>query len=319
MPYEIKEKKNKKFSVVNKDSGKVMSKGTTKEKANKQIQALYSNMKPEHRIRHRIGLLDGVNITNPTHRGIVNLTKDMLKSEEIYGNGFWDSVWDGIKYAGNKFLDTLALPSQIINQVPFAKTIAEAIAPEFAPVFEFVPKISKAIYGTETNQVLTDLLGDISIDKDYKTTTQKEAGLNPINTVAKNIPTQIIPANPTTKYTPEESAKHTNNLDKLIDHIQQQYDASPSYVSPVPRDKDGNIIPVDNALRFPMIYNYDENNRPMYLQEFLMRNSIAGKNFEKNEFGNTYKNQQPYNFLDFPLNGGGLGKINYKSVGYSRF
>ena len=319
MPYEIKEKKNKKFSVVNKDSGKVMSKGTTKEKANKQIKALYTNMKPEHRIRHRIGLLENVNITNPLHRGIVNLTKDMLKGEEIYGNGFWDSVWDGIKYAGNKFLDTLALPSQIINQVPFAKTIAEAIAPEFAPIFEFVPKISKAIYGTDTNQFLTDLLGGVSQDKDYKTTAEKEAGLNPINTVAKNIPTQIIPANPPAKYTPEQSAKITNDLDKVIEHIQQQYNASPEYVSPVPRDKDGNIIPVDNALRFPMVYNYDENNRPQYLQDFLIANSVSGKNFEKNEFGNTYKNQQPYNFLDFPLNGGGLGKINYKQVGYSRF
>ena len=315
MPYEIKEKKNKKYSVVNKDTGKVMSKGTTKGKAKKQIEAIYANMKPEHRIRHRIGLLDGINITNPTHRNIVNFTKDLLKKEEIQGNGFWNSAWDFVKMGLNKAKDVLALPSQILNQVPFAKTVAEAIAPEMAPVFEFMPKIAKAVYGTDTNQVLTDLLGGISQDKDYKTSAEKEALLTksiPVVTptvIPGNEPMHLMP----TKYTPAEANQHTENLDAVIQHIQQQY------VSPVPRDKEGNIIPMDNALRFPMVYNYDENNRPQYLQDFLISNSVAGHNFAVNEFGNTYKNQQPYNFLDYPLNGGKLGKINYSSVGYSKF
>lgn len=62
MPYKVVKKKKDEFSVVNKDTGKVMSKGTTEEKAKKQIKAIYANMKPEHRIRHRIGLMQDANI-----------------------------------------------------------------------------------------------------------------------------------------------------------------------------------------------------------------------------------------------------------------
>ena len=57
----------------------------------------------------------------------------------------------------------------------------------------------------------------------------------------------------------------------------------------------------------------------MNLQAWLLSNGVSGKQFSINEFGNTYKNQQPYAFLDFPINGGRLGKINYSSVGYSKF
>ena len=78
MPYQIKEKKNKKFSVVNSDTGKVMSKATTESKAKKQIKAMYANMKPEHRIRHRIGMMDDLGIHNPVHRSAINEVKKYL-------------------------------------------------------------------------------------------------------------------------------------------------------------------------------------------------------------------------------------------------
>jgi D-serine dehydratase len=55
MPYNIEHNKNGTYSVVNKESGKRLSKGTTKNKAEKQIKAIYVNggkMKPEHEIRY---------------------------------------------------------------------------------------------------------------------------------------------------------------------------------------------------------------------------------------------------------------------------
>jgi hypothetical protein len=319
MPYKIKETKNKQFSVVNKDTGKVMSKGTTESKAKSQIKAIYANMKPEHRLRHRIGLMDGIIIRDPTHRNVIRLVKHLLKKEEIHGNGFWDSVWDGMKWAGNKFVDTLALPSQILNQIPFAKEAAEAFAPELAPVFEFVPGIAKYIYGTNTNQALTDLLGDFSKDKDYKTTAQKEAEAK-AKIPSTPIPTTTpIPLAPTAPINPVDAKKYTENLDNIVAHIQQQYDASPSYVSPVKRDEEGNVIGLDFPLRFPMVYNYDENSKPMYLQDFLVNNGTAGKNFAQEEFGSTVLNQSPYAFLDFPINGGNIRKINYSKLGYSKY
>tara|TARA_R110000868_G_scaffold401444_2_gene676918 strand:- start:407 stop:1372 length:966 start_codon:yes stop_codon:yes gene_type:complete len=321
MPYEIKESKNKKFSVVNKDSSKVMSKGTTEKKAKNQIKAIYANMKPEHRLRHRIGLMRDINITDPTHKNIIRLVSDMLKKEEIHGNGFWDDAWDGVKYGLNKFKDTLALPAQIISQVPFAKYIADAIAPEFAPIFEYAPKIAKALYGTDTNQVLTDLLGDYSQDKDYKTTSQKEAEAkaNQPSPVSIPVPSPVPSTNVPTKYTPTQANQFTEKLDNIVSHIQQQYDASPVYTSPVNYDADGTLIGLDAPLRFPMIYNYDENSKPMYLQDFLISNGVAGKNFSQEEFGSTVLNQAPYAFIDFPINGGNIRKLNYSKLGYSKY
>jgi hypothetical protein len=323
MPYEIKETRNKKYSVVNKDTGKVMSKGTTEKKAKKQVKAIYANMKPEHRLRHRIGLMEGMSITDPTHRNIIRFVKDMLKKEEIHGNGFWGDAWDFVKSGLNKAKDVLALPSQILNQVPFAKDIATFIAPEFAPVFDIMPSIAKAVYGTDTNQVLTDLLGGLSADKDYKTTAQKQAEAELKNPINISIP-PIRPPKPNfdyveKKYTPQEATTHTDNLDKIVEHIQEQYSMAPSYTSPLSRDSSGEVMGLDMPLRFPMIYNYDENNKPMYLQDFLISMGTAGKNFAQEEFGNTVMNQKPYAFIDFPINGGNIRKINYSKLGYSKY
>ena len=76
---------------------------------------------------------------------------------------------------------------------------------------------------------------------------------------------------------------------------------------------------IDQAIRFPLLYNYDENSRPMPLAEWLLMNGVSGSNFSQREFGNTYLNQKPYAFLDHPLNGGNLGKIDYSRLGYSKY
>jgi hypothetical protein len=109
--------------------------------------------------------------------------------------------------------------------------------------------------------------------------------------------------------------KYTEKLDKLVEAVQDEVDSLP--VPAFQRDVNGRVLGLDAALRFPIVYNYDENNKPQYLQDFLVSQSVAGKNFAMNEFGNTYKNQKPYNFLNFPINGGKMGRINYSKLGYS--
>jgi hypothetical protein len=323
MPYKIKETKDKKFSVVNKDTGRVMSKGTTKTKAEKQIKAIYTNMKPEHRIRHRISLLEGRSISNPLHRNIINLARHLLKQEEIHGNGFWDDAWSGIKQA-------LALPAQLVSQVPFLEPALEYAFPEITPFLGTIKGVSKALYGDDTNQWLTDFLGVASADPYYK---GSKPAPQPLQAPAP-LPEEQDEGDVEDEQT--QNAKHTEDFDKVIEHISNQVDiedqeaeqeegeadaeayAPRNLIGAPTRDIYGQIIAMDDALRFPMVYNYDENNRPQYLQEFLLTNGVAGHNFAVNEYGNTYKNQRPYEFLNHPINGGKLRRLDFSSVGYSK-
>jgi len=76
---------------------------------------------------------------------------------------------------------------------------------------------------------------------------------------------------------------------------------------------------IEPLLRFPIMYNYDQNSRPMPLVEWLITCGVSGQQFSTKEFGNTYMNQKPYAFLDMPINGGRLGKIDYSKLAYSPF
>tara|TARA_R110000868_G_scaffold6452_12_gene36599 strand:- start:340 stop:1308 length:969 start_codon:yes stop_codon:yes gene_type:complete len=322
MPYKIEKNKNGSFSVVNKDSGRKLSKGTTEEKAKKQIKAVYMNggkMKPEHKIRQLVSLLKDRHVKNPLHRKIVDFSKEILKAEEMRGAGFWDDLWGGIK-------DVLAFPSQIINEIPFVKEGIEAIFPEAAPILEFAPAIGKFIYGDDTNVWLSDMLseipvvGDIRQDKSYKTS--NDLGRTNWFTGNKSDQQLIDEANNNIM---GENGRYTERLSDTLENIEQitpqQSDtpyepyAVPTY-SPIRYDNKGNVIPVDSALRFPMIYNYEDTDQPKNLKDFLLSNAVAGKNFSLREFGNVVENQKPYAFLDFPLNGGSIRPIDYTKYCY---
>lgn len=105
-----------------------------------------------------------------------------------------------------------------------------------------------------------------------------------------------------------ETPDIATGLDDLVARISQatEYDAVPP----------GELEPL---LRFPIMYNYDQNSRPMPLTEWLISSGISGQQFSTKEFGNTYMNQKPYAFLDMPINGGRLGKIDYSKLAYSPF
>jgi len=321
MPYKIEKTPSGSYSVVNKDTGRRLSKGTTKAKAEKQIKAVYmhggsSGMKPAHKLRFHVALLKDRHISNPLHRKIVDFSKEVLKGEEMRGGAWYDDLWDGVK-------DVLAFPSQIINEIPFVKEGIEAVFPEAAPILEFAPKIAKYIYGDDTNVWLSDMLsdipvvGDIRSDKSYKTSNDlgrtnwfngKESDQQLLQRELDKQKAEIYG---------EEATQRLADTVQYIDQITpQQSDtpyepyAVPTY-NPVRYNEKGEVIPIDSALRFPMVYNYSNTDQPKNLHDFLLYSGVAGKDFSRREFGNVVKNQRPYAFLDFPLNGGGIRKISY--------
>jgi len=330
MPYEIKEKKNKKFSVVNKDTGKVMSKGTTKTKAKKQIQAIYANMKPEHRIRHRIGLLDGVPLHNPVHKAIVNETRQILKHEEIHGGGIWD--W---------FVETFPVLSLVMagtksdDVVQAVKDYGlEAVGALVDPIM-FPVAVASALYNgpkPKNDNPYADITDPYAYDydedglyDDYDDGVIDFENIHNAPSTSSSTPSQphitptsndnIIPnSSPNNIPIPNNDNQAVENLDKILEKIVDESDIA---VANLKHYNDPYIM--DDAIRFPTISHYDASNKPKFLQDFLITNGVSGVNFSRDEFNNTYKNQEPYAFLDFPINGGKLGKINYSSVGYSKF
>jgi len=340
MPYEIKEKKNKKFSVVNKDSGKVMSKGTTKTKAKKQIQAIYANMKPEHRIRHRIGLLDGVPLHNPVHKAIVNETRQILKHEEIHGGGIWDWFVEtfpvlSLVMAGTK-------PSDVVDAV--VSYGPDAVGALLEP-WTFPIQVANALYnGPKKKDPITTSSsdnpyayindpyaydydeeglyddyedGEIDFANIHSAPSAPSAPSTPSSTphITPTNNDNIIPnSSPNNIPIPNENKQAVEDLDKLLEKIVDESEIS---VANLKHYNDPYIM--DDAIRFPTISHYNADNKPKFLQDFLIKSGVSGINFSRDEFNNTYKNQQPYAFLDFPINGGKLGKIDYSSVGYSKF
>jgi hypothetical protein len=338
MPYNIVKNKNNTFSVVNKDTGRRLSKGTTEAKAKKQIKAVYMNgglMKPSHQVRHFVSLLKDRPIKNKLHRNIVDFSKELLKAEEINGGAWyndWGDLWSGVK-------DVLAFPSQIINEIPYVKEGIEMVFPEATPILEFAPKIGKFIYGDDTNVWLTDMLSDIPVlgdirgDKTYKSSndlgqTNWFTGQKSDQQLKEDAIRAEQIADEQNRAQEEiygENDPYTQYLADTLQHIDnitpQQSDTPytpyevPLY-SGVNKDIYGNVISMDSVLRFPIIYNFENTDQPQTLQDFLISNGVAGKDFCRYEFGNTVKNQQPFAFLDYPINGGNLGKINYKKNCY---
>lgn len=321
MPYKIEKNRAGTFSVVNKDTGRRLSKGTTKAKAEKQIKAVYMHggkkeRKPEHKLRYHVALLKDRIVKNPLHRKILDFSKEVLKAEEKRGAGFFDDLWGGIK-------DVLAFPSQVINEIPFVKEGIEAVFPEAAPILEFAPSIAKFIYGDDTNVWLSDMLsdmplvGDIREDKSYKTSND----LGQTNWFSGQESDQQIEQRELDREQQEiygeEATQRLADTVEYIDQITPQQSetpyepyAVPTY-NPVRYSSTGEVIPMDDALRFPMVYNYSNTDQPKNLQDHLLALGVSGKNFARSEFANVVKNQQPYAFLDFPLNGGGIRKISY--------
>jgi hypothetical protein len=263
-----------------------MKRKTTKGK--KQLDTMYAGMKPEHRLRHRISTLHDKVILDPMDRAVIKLAEIMLKGEEINGNGWLDSLrgksaWDSFKAGFEAPFQAVGWLTKKVDDYPIAKTAVEFAFPETAPYIKGASKAGKVI-----------------------------RGLMPLDSTSDVV-------SPNSKFNP------TERVDDLVAGIQSKTQDSDqqAYTTPVEAvdDKGDNINPlkhpdlfIDSSIRFPIVYNYDENERPMNLQDWLIQNGVAGANFSDREFGNVYLNQRPYEFLNHPLNGGALGKISYQKL-----
>jgi hypothetical protein len=227
------------------------------------------------------------------------------------GAGFWDDVWSGVK-------DVLAFPAQVVQEVPFVKQAVSAVFPEIEPVLDTIPQLTKYIYGDDTNQWLSDLLsdvpilGDIRTDKGYKTTKELEKGKFKSPSQAKA--EKEIMGDVYTEKLAQQIQQIETLTPQMIETPYMAYEV-PTY-NPIRYDKDGNIIPVDMAIRFPMVYDFLPGVQPKPLMDKLISDGVAARDFARKEFGSVVLNQQPYAFLDYPINGGRMGKINYERLCY---
>ena len=189
------------------------------------------------------------------------------------------------------------------------------IFPESVPILNLVPQFTKYIYGDDTNLWLSDflsdvpILGDVREDKGYKTS--KELGRDRRDDERDTMAIY--------------GEQHTSDLADTIQHIDQitaqesdtPYEpyAVPTY-SGIRTTAEGEVVPMDMPLRFPMVYNYDEGREPKNLHDHLISQGVAGKDFSIREFGNVVANQRPYAFLDFPLNNPSGKPLSYKKHSY---
>jgi len=335
MPYEIKEKKGKKakkFSVVNKETGKVMSKGTTEKKAKKQIKAIYANMRPEHRIRHRIGLMEGASIKDPVHRAIIKDVRGLLKKEEIHGSGIFsdwfvknfpvlamvilgtkpEDVWNAVKTYGPEavgvLLEPWTFPFAVASSIYYTKKDPNSISNPYQESM-----YPDEVYNYDDGEID---FANIQTANDYDDDELFQEEEDDIyDEVAQDIQSQTETQNEIAELKKDETKSNSTaeKIDKLVEKIMEDEGIDDKGIA------DNQRHGLDDSLRFPMIYNYDENTKPMYLQEWLLSSGVAGRNFAVEEFGNTVRNQEPYAFLNFPINGGRLGKINYSRLGYSKY
>lgn len=307
-----------------------------KAKAKKQqITAAHkSGMRdPRHRIRYDVALLKDRPITNPKHKRIVDHAKKLLKKEEIQG-GAWYNSWDDFVDLGK---DILSFPSQLLNEVPYVKEAIEFAFPEAAPILAIAPTVTKFVYGDKTNVWLTDMLsdmpvvGDIRADTDYKSSNdlgqenwfsgkKSDQQIADAETKAEQIANYEENKRRDTERRADESIygedKRVEDLANAIRQIEQvtpQQSETPYEPYAVPL-YDAMSHGVDSALRFPIVYNYENTDQPQNLRDYLITSGVSGRNFSRNEFGNTVLNQRPFAFLDFPLNGGSIRKINYRKT-----
>jgi len=296
MPYTLKKNKDKTLKLVNKDSGRVLAYDTTPEQAMKQVKAIHSNKKhsnhkggmpAHHRIRHNIDILQNRIVKNPKHRKFIDMTKKLLKHEEMHGGGFWDDLWDITK-------DVISLPFDIIENVPFVKPAVELaasalIGPEAVPLIEAGIGVNKMIFG-DTNQGLKD-----TWNPDPKAPEPQEKqlfnNLDEFATIADVVDETVqdivdisIPIPPRPQTAREEI---------LNPYGQNQ----PNLYNPLEH-----LISSSN-LAFPPTMHFDPREQPLTLTEFLHTQSLGGLRISNNEYDAIVRKQKPELWLSFPANG----------------
>lgn len=290
MPYKLEKNKDKSFKLVNKETGHILAEHTSPERAMKQVKAIHAHkgnmvkkytkhkgMPKHHRIRKNIEILQHRVIHNPKHRKIVDLTKKLLKHEEMHGSGFWSDAWDFTK-------DVLAFPADIIETIPFVKPALELglsaiVGPEAVPLLEVGLQGSKMLFGDDTNKGL------------------KEAW-NPDSSPQEPVPQQPSVADvidETVQEVVDTTAPAPSRAPTAREEILNPYaNGEAVYFNPLQH-----LIPSSN-LAFPPTMNFDPREQPLGLLEFLSKQSMASVNVHQDEYDAIVRKQKPQTWISFP-------------------
>ena len=302
MPYKLEKNRDKSFKLVNKETGHILAEHTSPERAMKQIKAIHAHkgsvankhtknkggMPKHHRIRKNVELLQHRYIHNPKHRKFIDMTKKLLKHEEIVGAGFWGDLWDITK-------DVISLPFDIIENVPFVKPALELglsaiVGPEVVPLIEAGIGINKMIFG-DTNQGLKDTWNPKDDEPAPEPQKQLFNNLHEFDTLADVVDDTVqdivdesivVPARPQTSRE-EILNPYGQNESNMFNPLQHLISSS--------------------ALAFPMTQRFDPREQPLSLVNFLNTQSMAGLKVSDAEYDAIVRKQKPETWLSFPANG----------------
>jgi hypothetical protein len=314
MPYKLEKNKDKSFKLINKQTGHILAEHTTPERAMKQVKAIHAHkgsvankyakskdsMPAHHRIRKNVELLQHRHITNPKHKQFIELTKKLLKHEEMHGSGFWDDVWDFTK-------DVLNFPFDVIENIPFVKPAVQMglTAVGLAPVAMLLdPAIAfrHEIFGN-TNQGMREVWNPDSIPKDtnnYDYNYNYNNGYNiPPPPLEPTKPTVAEVIGPTVQEIFDKSNLPSTRSFTAKEQILNPYGEGNEAVMYNPL---AHLVPSAN-LAFPPTMHFDPRDQPQGLVDFLNRKSVGAVNVSQHEYDAIVNKQKPQLWLSFPQNG----------------
>lgn len=328
MPYKLKQNKDDSVQLINKDTGHILAYHTTPERAMKQIKAIHTkkgmvkgtgkkhtknSMPVNHRIRKNVELLQHRIIRNPKHHKFIDMTKKLLKHEEMHGSGFWDDVWDVTK-------DVLAFPRDIIENIPFVKPALEmgltAVAgPEAPMLLELGLAGSHMIYGDNTNKGLRETWNpsQSTTNEDY------DDGYSGVRTYISNARASNA-SMPRAESNAATSNVYQQSIGQVVDETVQDIadDSEPRQnLAPNAREQildpfGGKPPPLYNPLEhliassnlaFPPTMHFDPREQPLSLVKFIESQSMAGLKVSDAQYDAIHRTTKPELWLSFPQNG----------------
>jgi len=324
MPYKLKQNKDKSVELINKDTGHILAYHTTPERAMKQIKAIHTkkgmvkgsghkhtknSMPVNHRIRKNVELLQHRIIHNPKHRQFIDMTKKLLKHEEMHGSGFWDDVWDFTK-------DVLAFPRDIIENIPIVKPALEmgltAVAgPEAPMLMELGLAGSHMLYGNDTNKGLRETWNPSTNSYEPNNNGYNEFVSNARRNNA-NMPRAESNAATSNVYketvgdvvdeTVQDIANQSEPRQNLPPDARQEI-LDPFGGQPPPLYNPLQHLIASSNLEFPPTMHFDPREKPLSLVKYLESQSLAGLKISDEEYDAIVRKQKPELWLSFPQNG----------------
>lgn len=303
MPYKIEKNKDKSFKLINKQTGHILAEHTTPERAMKQIKAIHAHkgnvankytkskggMPTHHRIRKNVEFLQNRHIKNPKHHKFIEMTKKLLKHEEMVGSGFWGDIWDFTK-------DVLTFPMDVVESIPFVKPVlqlglAAVGLPEVAMFVEPALGMKNMIYGENTNSWLKDTFNPErdQYQQQQQQYYEREEAYQPTVADVVDETVQDITNQSTALPTRPQNAR---------EQILNPYGQNEAVLyNPL------NYLITSANLAFPPTLKTDPRDQPQGLVDFLNHKAVACEGVCQAEYNAIINKQKPQTWISFPDNG----------------